>query len=183
MFNKDSLSKIKDYLFLIGMGVIFGYILYFTVTLTYSEILASNSIFESICQFPLVFLALIFLCLEALILYALTFLIYNTIKDLFRKYKTATILIALLIWFTCAQGIFNVLFLALEIIKPWRRYFIRKHAKPKNTELGQFVQMVGKVLQLDVALVLGMVELKNGLTKLKLIILSHLKNVKTKQNK
>ena len=136
MFNKESLSKIKDYLFLICMSVVFGYILYFIVTLTYSEILASNSAFEAICQFPLLFLALIFFCLEALFLYGLAFLIYNTLKELFRKYKTATILIALLIWFTCAQGIFNRIILGPRDNQAMAELLYKKSRKTKEYRIG-----------------------------------------------
>jgi hypothetical protein len=136
MFNKESLSKIKDYLILIGASVFISCMSYFTVTLTYSEILASNSIFEAICQFPLVFLALIFLCLEALILYALAFLIYNTIKDLFRKYKTATILIALLIWFTSAQGIFNRIILGPRDNQAMAELLYKKARETKEYRIG-----------------------------------------------
>ena len=136
MFNKESLSKIKDYLILIVGSVFISGMSYFTVTLTYSEILASNSTFEAICQFPLLFLALIFLCLEALILYALAFLIYNTIKDLFRKYKTATILIALLIWFTCAQGIFNRIILGPRDNQAMAEVLYKKARKTKEYRIG-----------------------------------------------
>jgi hypothetical protein len=136
MFKKESLSKIKDYLFLICMSVVFGYILYFIVTLTYSEILASDSTFEAICQFPLLFLALIFFCLEALFLYGLAFLIYNTLKELFRKYKTATILIALLIWFTSAQGIFNRIILGPRDNQAMAQLLYKKSSKTEKHRIG-----------------------------------------------
>ena len=136
MFKKESLSKIKDYLFLICMSVVFGYILYFIVTLTYSEILASDSTFEAICQFPLLFIALIFFCFEALTLYALAFLIYNTLKDLFRKYKTATILIAILIWFTCAQGIFNRIVLGPRDNQVMAELLYKKSSKKEKYRIG-----------------------------------------------
>ena len=136
MFKKESLSKIKDYLILIVGSVFISGMSYFTVTLTYSEILASNSTFEAICQFPLLFIALIFLCLEALILYALAFLIYNTIKDLFRKYKTATILIALLIWFTCAQGIFNRIILGPRDNQAMAELLYKKARETKEYRIG-----------------------------------------------
>jgi hypothetical protein len=134
MFNKESIGIIKSYLSFIVLIIIIGYCTYFFVTLSYSEIHNSSfSLFEKGCS---LFFALVFLCLDAWIILIIIYIMYKALKDLFRKHKTATILIALLIWFTCAQGIFNRIILGPRDNQAMAEVLYKKARKTKEYRIG-----------------------------------------------
>lgn len=134
MFNKESLSKIKSYLSFIVIIIIIGYCTYFFVTLSYSEM--HNSSISLFGKGSSLFFALVFLCLDAWIILIIIHVIYKALKELFRKYKTATILIAILIWFTCAQGIFNRIVLGPRDNQAMAELLYKKSSKKEKHRIG-----------------------------------------------